>query len=167
MLIGSMFEQLPCCIHLYVFFLSLKNLFSSSLMASRQICIYRAPLSSFLDRSQRNLNPSSFLEFVLIASRSIEKLSVWPIDSRQNLDPSRYFCRQQIHICRDLVLDRSRQLFNPSSCIILYIPKARSGFHFLTSLSTENLFLSRQTLSSHSKLLTHYIFGLDLALLLW
>ena len=167
MLIRSMFEQLACCIHLYVFFLSLKNLFSSSSTAFRQICIYRAPLSSFLDKSQRNLDPSSFLEFVSITSRSIEKLSIWPIDSRQNLDPLRYFCRQQIHICQDLVLDKSRQLLNPSSCVFLYIPEAQSGFHFLTSLSTENIFLSLQTLSSHSNLLTHCIFSLDLALLLW
>ena len=49
------------------------------------------------------------------ASRSIEKVSIWPIDSQQNLDPSRNFSvdrflttPRQIHIYQDLVLNRSR-----------------------------------------------------------
>ena len=60
----------------------------------RQLLIYWAPWTSFLDRFYRIFDPSSFLEYVSIASRSIEKLSVWLIDFRQNLDPSRNFCRR-------------------------------------------------------------------------
>ena len=81
-------------------FSSLKNSFSSSLIASQQILFYWALLSSCLYRSYCNLDPLRFLDFFSIDTRqllrSIEKIFVWLIDSRQLLDPSRYFCRQQI-----------------------------------------------------------------------
>ena len=62
----------------------------------RQLPIYWAPWTSFLDRFYRIFDPSSFLEYVSIASWSIKKLSIWLIDFRQNLVPSRNFCRRQI-----------------------------------------------------------------------
>ena len=71
MLIGSMLEQLACCIHLFVFFLLEKLLFfklNSFLIDPRQILFNRGPPSSCLDRSYRNFDLSSFLEFVSIAS---------------------------------------------------------------------------------------------------
>ena len=66
MLIGFMFEQLACCIHLFVFFPSLKNSFSSSSTASRQI-LDRFSTNSYLS------SPSFFLsQQKLMQSRSIE-----------------------------------------------------------------------------------------------
>ena len=62
MLIGSMFEYLACCIHFYVLFPFLKNLVSSSSIASLQI-LNRFSLSS----------PSFFFsQQILTESRSIE-----------------------------------------------------------------------------------------------
>ena len=88
------------CIHFCVFFLSLKNCFfiqfNNFSTNPRQIAIYRDPWISFLDRSYRIFDPSSYLEFVSIASRQI-------------LNPSRKFLfgQQLLNIYRDLVLDRS------------------------------------------------------------
>ena len=166
MLSGSLFGWLACCIHLYVFFLS-KNLFSSSSTATRQIPIYRAPWTSFLDRSYRIFDPSSFLDFVSIASWSIKKISVWPIDSRQNLDPSRNFCRRQIldSTSTDSCLSRfiARQILIAPQSIemrFLYISSVRNQTSFsLLSLDRKS-FLSLQTLSSHSNLYSFQVFGL-------
>ena len=83
-----MLSSLLGCIHLFVFFLSLKNCFVSSLTASRQIAIYQDPWTSFLNRFYRIFNPSSYLEFVSIIFRQI-------------LDPSRKFLfgRQLLDSC--------------------------------------------------------------------
>ena len=171
----DVFESLTCwldlclssllvCIHLFVFFLSLKKLFfiklNSFLTDSRQIPIYRAPWTSFLDKSYCIFNPSSFLDFVLTASRSIEKLSIWPIDSRHNLDPSRNFCHRQIlnNASTDSYLSRfsARQISTaPWSVelqflyiyIYIYICSAWNHIYFFTSLLTEKLLSSSKHLS--------------------
>ena len=59
------------CIHFCVFFLSLKNCFLSNSTDPRQIAIYRAPWTSFLNRSYHIFDPLSYLEFISIASRQI------------------------------------------------------------------------------------------------
>ena len=160
-------SSLLVCIHFFVFFLSLKNSFLSSSTTSQQIPIYRAPWTSFLDRSYRIFDPSSFLDFVSIASWSIKKISVWPIDSRQNLDPSRNFCRRQIldSTSTDSCLSRfiARQiLIAPQSIELrfLYICSAQNQISFsLLSLNRKS-FLSLQTLSSHSNLHSFQVFSL-------
>ena len=123
-LLRDVFESLTCCLYLWlssllncnhfcVFPLFEKPVFIK-LNRSRQIAIYRDPWTSFLNRSYLIFDPSNLsgicLNSFLTDSRSIEKVSIQPIASRQLFDPSRYFCRRQIlnrYICRELVLDRS------------------------------------------------------------
>ena len=135
-LLRDIFESLKCwldhwlssllvCIHFFVFFLSLKNCFLSSSIASRQLSIYRAPWIFYLDRSYRIFDPSKLsgicLDSFSTDSRSIEKDFVWPIDSQQNPDPSRWFCHWQIlnstSIDSYLLRFSARQILNPSRCI--------------------------------------------------
>ena len=114
----------------------------------RQIPFYRAPLSSFLDRSYRILDPSRFLGFFSIDSRqllrSIKKLSVWPIDSRHILDPLRYFWRRQIldNTLTDSFLLRfsAWQILRSIKLRFPYIVWVQIRFIFHFFLSIENLF---------------------------
>ena len=99
MLIGSMFKQLACCIHIFVFFL-LKKLLFFKLNRSSTDSFLSSP--SFFFSQQKLLQSRSIkvsgglVNRFLTTSRSIEKLFVWPIDSRQLLNPSKCFCRRQI-----------------------------------------------------------------------
>ena len=152
-----MFEQLACCINLFVFFLLEKLLFfklDGFLTDPQQIRFYQAPLSSFLDRSYCNLDPSRFLDF-------------FSIDSRQLLDPSRSLCCGHLLITsRQLYLSKfkSRHLpipLNPTRIVAFYI-KLQRDFFLIFSRSLLTLFDSSpsQTPFSHSKPLPHSIFGL-------
>ena len=84
-LIGSFFELLDCCIHLYVFFPSLKNSFSQARQLLDRSSTDSLLLSSSffcLDRSYRKLDPSSFLDFFLIEARQLLRsieLKFWSI----------------------------------------------------------------------------------------
>ena len=114
-LVWDVFESLTCwldlclsslfvCIHIFVFFHSLKNSFFyqvRQLLDRSSIDFYlSSPLDFFSQQILSHIRSIKLsglsLDSYSIASRSIEKLSVWPIDSGQNLDPSRNFCRQQI-----------------------------------------------------------------------
>ena len=131
MWLGCWFEQLVCCIHLFVFFLSLKNsflqarqLFDRSTTASyllspldffsRQILshIRSIELSGVcLDSFSIHRETLRLADRFSTKSRSIEEL-LPSTDSRQHLDR---------FISRHLVLDRSQQLLNPSKCVFLYM----------------------------------------------
>ena len=137
-LLRDVFESLTCCLDLWLsslldyiplfdklLFLKLDN-FSTD---PRQVAIYRDPWTSFLDRSYRIFDPSSYLEFVSIAFWEILDPSrkflsgCWLLDSfsihRGDFAINRFSTApQQIHIYQDLVLNRSRQILGPSRCIL-------------------------------------------------
>ena len=138
----------------------------------RQITIYRDPWTSFLDRFYRIFKPSSYLEFVSIASQQILDPSRKFLSGRQLLDS--YSIHQDIFavnifesrqilnhtstdsIYRDLVLDRSRQILDPSSCDLFKQLQREINFHFSHYLLTETIFHLPNTLLS---LKTSYSLG--------
>ena len=159
MLIGSMFEQLVCShSSLCVFPLFEKLLFiklDSFLTDPQQIPIYRAPWTTFLNRfSAFSIHQAFFnLSQWLLDSLSIhQETFVWPIDSRQNLDPLRYFCHRQIlhSTSIDSYLSRfSAQQISTTPLQFLYICSARNQIHFFSLLSRQKIFFNP---SKHSLL---------------
>ena len=146
-LLWDVFESLTCWLDLclsslLVAFISMcfsflwKHLFFKLDSFSTDLHI-SSPFSSWLDRSYRILNPSSLLDYVSIAFRSIEKLSVRPIVSWQILDPSRCFCCRQIleNTLTDsfLLRIRARQILRSIEILLLSI--AISSFSFLSCIS--------------------------------
>ena len=82
MLIGSMFEQLACCIHIFVFFL-LKKLLFFKLNRSSTDSFLSSPLD-FLSRQKLAQFRSIELSGICLDSFSIHR-DLW-VSSRQNLD---------------------------------------------------------------------------------
>ena len=139
----DVFESLTCCLVLWlsslldcinfcVFFHSLKNLLLSSSIASRQIAIYQDPWTYFLDRSYRNFDPLKLFGICLDSfstdSRSIEKGSAWLIAVRSIevfFPPTNSWQHLDRFICRELVLDRSWQILDPTFSLNSFNMKIR------------------------------------------
>ena len=177
MLIGSMFEQLACYIHLFVFFLSQKTPFlQARRLLNRSSTYFLLSSPSF-----------SFSRKILMDSQSI-KLFGFLLDSF--FDPSRHFSKLSIRQILDkfsihqgdfaidntltdsfLLRFSARQISTDISIHRVAISLYRLGTNqilFFTSLSLDRIsFLSPQTLFFHSNLLTVSYFGLDQALILW
>ena len=150
------FESLICWLDLclsslLVAFISIcfSSLWKTSFLQARQLLdrsltdsLLSSPSFSF---SWRILDPSRFLGFSSIDSRqllrSIEP-NFWALCLADRFSIQRgdfsidrsSTAPQQIHFCRDLVLDRPRQIPRSIELWFLYIVEAQSGFHFLTSL---------------------------------
>ena len=166
MLIGSLFEQLACCFHLFMFFLLEKLLFFQLNIFStdpQQILFLSSLLSLFTINPRLILNPSKFLGFISIESRQLlrsmkkNSCALYLLD-RFSTNCSIHqgdFCRQQIlnSTSTDLFLLRfsARQIldkiFNPSSCILYLKLRRDSDFILLISLSIENLLSGPKPLS--------------------
>ena len=140
-LLRDVFESLNCCLDLcwvacLFEFISMyfSSLWKTVFYQARQLLDISSTASyllSLLDFfSQQNLLQFWSIELsgicldsFLIESRFIEKVSVWPIvlDSFSihwgDFAVDRFStAHRQIHIYRDLVLDKSRQILDPSSC---------------------------------------------------
>ena len=136
-------------------FPSLKNLFSSSLIASWQIFDRFSFIEPFFLLFLTDLDGISIYRDFWVSSRQIlnsffdpssqfSKPSIWLIDSRQLLNPSRCFCRRQI---LDSTLTNSfmsrfsaRQILRSIELRFLYIGWMRIRSHFFTSLFRHNFF---------------------------
>ena len=125
MLFGSLVKQLARLHSFLCVFLIFEKLFfiklDSFLIDSRQMAIYKDLWTSFLDRSYRIFNPSSYLEFVSIASQQFFDPLRKFLSGQQILDKILIHrgvfvvdkfstAPRPIHICQDLVLSRSRQI---------------------------------------------------------
>ena len=148
--------------HVHAYFMHTYSFFLFVLFV---MCFLSISLSRI---NSRNFDPSSFLEFVLIASRSIKKLSVYLIDSPQLLDASRYLRHRQIldTTLTDSLLSGFRawqisispRSIKPCFSIHAWGVIWFSFFHF----SLDRNFLSQPKKSfSLLNLLTHSIFALD------